>query len=62
MHCIPMEINYKLSLSAEEIREILLNAKLWGMTPQKAIEAILREWCIQRKDLRKAHLRQVTKE
>lgn len=44
MHVIPMEINYKLSLTAREIAEIVRAAKEWGFTPQKTIECILREW------------------
>lgn len=51
MHIIPMEINYKLSLTAREIAEIVRAAKEWGYTPQKTIEAILREWAIVRMNL-----------
>lgn len=48
MHIIPMSINYKLSLTAREIAEIVRAAKDWGFTPQKTIEAILREWSMVR--------------
>lgn len=57
MHIIPMQINYKLSLSAREIAEIVRAAKEWKMTPQRTIEAILREWSIQVREDREKHLR-----
>lgn len=60
MHMIPLTISYKLSLSKEEIAEIVIAAKEWSMTPQKTIEAILREWSSQRKDFRDAVARKTT--
>jgi len=57
MHIIPMQINYKLSLSAREVAEIVRAAKEWKMTPQRAIEAILREWSTQIREDREKHLR-----
>lgn len=53
MHCVPLQISYKLSLSKEEIAEIVIAAKDWGFTPQKTIESILREWSVVRIDQRK---------
>lgn len=61
MHVIPMEINYKLSLSAREIAEIVKAAKDWGFTPQKTIEAILREWSVVRMEQAKEDKRLLAK-
>lgn len=61
MHMIPMSISYKLSLTAREIAEIVRAAKDWGYTPQKTIEAILREWSVVRMEQAKEDKRLLAK-